>query len=152
VHLPDAGIPDDLSDNARLLSVSFAVPATVVMAKFGAVALLAVAALLAPSRSQVAVGLLAAAGIGAYAVRDITARVRVAADTSGVRVVHGYAGRRRLRWPQIENVRVDTRTRMGVRTELLEIDTGEEIFLYSRFDLGVEPARAEAALRALRRS
>ena len=57
-------------------------------------------------------------------------------------VVKGFAGSERLPWSTIERVRVDTQTRLTSRTELLEIDTGEGIFLLSRFDLGAPCRRS----------
>ena len=105
---------------------------------------------LASNRPQLVVSLLAALGVAAYAVRDVVARERLAADADGVRVTRGYAGHRSLAWSEIERVRVDARTRLGARSEMLEIDAGEEIFLFSRFDLGVDPEDAAAALAAVR--
>ncbi len=81
------------------------------------------------------------AGVGALAllvltVRDLLARVRLAADADGVTVVSGFAGRLRIPWPEIERIRVDSRARYGARMELLELDTGENVHLFSKFDLG----------------
>ena len=78
------------------------------------------------------------------------ARERLRADRDGVVAVRGYAGHRRLTWSEIERVRVDARTRLGASTELLEIDAGEEIYLFSRHDLGVDPTDAVEALEAVR--
>ena len=46
---------------------------------------------------------------------------------------------------------MDTQTRFTSRTELLEIDTGEGIFLLSRFDLGAPCQEVADKLRSLRR-
>ncbi|HEY7272586.1 MAG TPA: PH domain-containing protein [Actinoplanes sp.] len=96
--------------------------------------------------------LAAAAGLGlaGWALRDLIAPVRLAADPDGVTVVVGFAGRRRLSWPEIERVRLDRRDRMGVRTNLLEIDAGDSLYLFGRYDLGAEPADVLASLLALR--
>jgi len=93
---------------------------------------------------------LAALVLAGYALRDLVAPVRLAADLDGVTVIAGYAGRRRLAWSQIERVRVDQRQRLGTRSELLEIDTGDSFHLLSAYDLGqpcVEVADALARLR-----
>jgi hypothetical protein len=92
----------------------------------------------------------AAVGLAAWAVRDLIAPVRLAADTEGVTVVVGYAGRRRLAWSEIERVRVDRRDRLGVRTELLELDADDNLYLFSAHDLGAPPDAVLATLLALR--
>jgi Bacterial PH domain len=91
----------------------------------------------------------AAAGLVGYALRDLALPVRLSADAEGLTLVAGVARRRRLAWSQIERVRVDERTRLGLRTELLEIDTGDALHLFSENDLGAPPTDALAALRAL---
>jgi hypothetical protein len=93
----------------------------------------------------------AAAGLAASAARDLVFPVRLRADAKGLTLVVRLA-RRRLPWSQIERVRVDERHRLGVRTELLEIDTGDELHFFSERELGVPPAEALAALAALSRS
>ncbi len=65
-------------------------------------------------------------------------------------MVVGFAGRRRLSWPEIERVRVDRRERLGLRAELLEVDAGDSLHLFSRNDLGAEPDEVLATLLALR--
>ena len=89
-------------------------------------------------------------GLAGWAVRDLIAPVRLSADTSGVILVVGYARRRHVAWPQIERVRVDHRERMGLRSELLEIDAGDSLHLFSVHDLGTDPAEVAEALNALR--
>ena len=86
-----------------------------------------------------------------YGLRDVLARERLRADADGVVAVRGYSGRRHLAWAEIEAVRVDAHQRLGARTELLEIDTGPEIYQFSRYDLGTEPAEALSMLSAVRR-
>ena len=67
------------------------------------------------------------------------APVRVAADEQGVTVVTGYAGHRRLSWSELDRVRVDSRTRYGARSAFLEIDAGESLYFFSRYDLSADP-------------
>lgn len=96
------------------------------------------------------VALVAAVVLAVYTVRDRLVPVRLAADTEGVDVVTGFAGRRRIPWSEIERVRLDTRSRLGTRSELIEIDTGEQLHLFSQYDLGVpcwEAARTLAAIQ-----
>jgi hypothetical protein len=92
----------------------------------------------------------AALALAGWALRDLIAPVRLAADPDGITVVVGFAGRRHLPWSQVERVRVDTRPRLGLRTETLEIDTGETLHLFSSYDLGAPPADVAARLAALR--
>jgi Bacterial PH domain len=92
----------------------------------------------------------AAVGLAGWALRDVLVPVRLAADPGGVTVVVGLAGRRRLAWSQIERVRVDRRERLGLRSELLELDAGDTLHLFSVHQLGAEPDEVAAALSALR--
>jgi len=88
--------------------------------------------------------------LAGWAVRDLIAPVRLSADTSGVILVVGFARRRHVAWPQIERVRVDRRERLGLRSQLLEIDAGDSLHLFSVHDLGTDPAEVAEALNALR--
>jgi hypothetical protein len=110
------------------------------------VALALAAAFFAGDRPALTAALVAAVVAGAYALRDLLAPVRLAADPQGVTVVTGYAGHRRLRWEEIERIRLESRTRAGLRSELLEIDTGETLHLLSTYDLNARPADVAADL------
>jgi hypothetical protein len=87
-----------------------------------------------------------------WALRDLIAPVRLAADAGGITVITGFARRRHLPWAQIERVRVDVSSRRGLRSELLELDAGESIFLFSAHELGVLPEEVATALADLRTS
>ncbi len=91
-----------------------------------------------------------AIGLGGWALRDLVAPVRLAADSDGVTVVAGFARRRRLAWDEIERVRVDRRERLGISTELLEVDTDEALYLFSMHDLGADPREVFEVLQDLR--
>jgi hypothetical protein len=99
---------------------------------------------------RVAIAVVAAVVLGIWALRDLVAPVRLAADAEGVTVVTGFARRRRLPWSQIERVRVHTSTRRGLRSELLELDAGDSIYLFSAHELGALPDDVAAALADLR--
>ena len=88
--------------------------------------------------------------LAVWALRDLLVPVRLAADTDGVTVVTGFAGRRRLTWPQIERLRVDRSSRRGLSSELLEIDAGDAIYLFSAHELGALPEDVLTELAALR--
>lgn len=96
---------------------------------------------------------LAGAGAVAAAVlalRDILVPVRLRADGEGLVVARGFAGSERLPWSAVERIRVDRRTRLTSRTELLEIDAGEAVFVLSRFDLGAPCQEVAEELRSFR--
>lgn len=90
--------------------------------------------------------------LGAMALRDVLAPVRLATDESGITVVHGYVGRRHVPWSQIEDIKVDINRRYGLRSEILEIDTGDNLHIFSRNDLGASPTEVAAELRRLRQA
>jgi hypothetical protein len=79
------------------------------------------------------------AGLTGWAVRDLIAPIRLAADAEGVTVIIGYARRHRLPWGQIAAVRLDHRDRLGVTNEMVEIDADDGLYLFSMHDLGAEP-------------
>jgi hypothetical protein len=89
------------------------------------------------------------AGLAAWAVRDLIAPVRLAADAEGITVISGYASRRRLPWAQIEAIRLDHRDRLGVSSEMVEIDADDALYLFSMHDLGAEPREVLAVLEHL---
>jgi hypothetical protein len=97
-----------------------------------------------------ALSLVVAVVLTVWAARDLIAPVRLAADAAGVTVITGFARRRHLPWAQIERVRVDVSSRRGLRSELLELDAGESIFLFSAHELGALPEEVAAALGDLR--
>jgi hypothetical protein len=89
----------------------------------------------------------AAVLIGAMGLRDLLVPVRLAADESGITVVHGFAGRRHVPWEAIWDIKVDVRRRWGLRSEMLEIDTGDHLHIFSPHELGASPTEVAAALR-----
>lgn len=80
---------------------------------------------------QRAAALVVAAGGVVWAIRDLVARVRLAADINGVTVVAGFAQKRRFAWPEVARVRVDTRR----HSRMLEVDVRDTLYLFSRYDL-----------------
>ncbi|RQX12242.1 hypothetical protein DDE19_29210 [Micromonospora ureilytica] len=128
------------------------VPASLPAAKLaGAVLLIALGLLFADGDPvRLALAVLAAAALAGWAVRDLIAPVRLAVDPAGLTVIHGFAGRRLLPWPAIEAITVDRRPRLGLTSEVLEIDAGESLHLFSRYDLGTTPEEVAAELRAAR--
>lgn len=99
---------------------------------------------------QLVVATVAAAGLFGWGVRDHAVPVRLRLEPDGVYVITGLARWRRLDWAQIEQIQVAVQSRLGLRTETLEIDSGDTIHVLGRHDLGTEPAEVAAVLRAAR--
>ncbi|HEX6074684.1 MAG TPA: PH domain-containing protein [Micromonosporaceae bacterium] len=119
--------------------------------KLGAAVVLAVVGpLLVRDRPGLILILAAAVAVGTYALRDILAPVRLAADGEGVTVVTGFATKRRIPWRDVERIRVDERRRFGLRSALLEIDAGSSLHLFGASELGTPVEDAAEALRHLR--
>jgi hypothetical protein len=123
--------------------VRFHVDRRFMWAKFVVAAIFVATPLVAASSaSGIVIGLIVGVGLAIYGLRDVLAPVRLAADADGVTVVSGFAGQRRIAWGGIERVRLDQRSRYGGRQALLEIDEGESLHFFSRYDLGMPPSEA----------
>jgi hypothetical protein len=134
-------------------SVSYRVDPRLTAVKVGGFVIFALAALtFRDDRAKLAFTAVAALVVGVYALRDLLAPVRLAANRQGLTVVRGYAGHRDLEWGEIEGLRLDERRRLGTRSAALEIDTGDHLYLLSPYDLGTDPAEAVEALDRLRTS
>jgi Bacterial PH domain len=99
-----------------------------------------------PGRVLAGVGL---AILAAYAVGDLVFSPRLTASSDGV-VVRSPLLRARLTWPEIEDVRADSRVRYGLRSSTLEVDAGAVLAVFSRRALGADPEEAAALVRACR--
>ncbi|GAA2611294.1 PH domain-containing protein [Actinomadura fulvescens] len=129
---------------------SWRVPLPQTAVKCAATVVLAALAVLSTGDPQlVFLAGIAALGAGALALRDLLAPVRLTADAEGLTVVSGYAGKRRVPWPDVTAVRVDERQRLLMRTRLLEIETRDDLHLLSTFDLGEDVRDVEAELLRL---
>ncbi|MEU0547271.1 PH domain-containing protein [Micromonospora sp. NPDC005979] len=128
------------------------VPSTLPAAKLAGAVLLVALGLLFADGDPVRLVLagVAAAALAVWAVRDLVAPVRLAVDPAGLTVIHGFAGRRLLPWSTVEAISVDRRQRLGLTGEILEIDAGESLHLFGRYDLGATPEEVAVALRAAR--
>ncbi|RZU72277.1 PH (Pleckstrin Homology) domain-containing protein [Micromonospora kangleipakensis] len=126
------------------------VPVILPVAKLiGAVVVVGLGLLLAgDDRVQPVLAGLAAAALAGWGLRDLVAPVRLAADRDGITVAQGFAGHRRLPWREVEAITVDRRTRRGLTAETLEIDAGESLHLFGRYDLNAPPAEVAETLRA----
>lgn len=113
--------------------------------------------LLARDSPGLGLAAVAAVAVGAYALRDILAPVRLAADREGLTVVTGFAGKRQIPWRDVERIRVDRSARVGLRamldaehTALLEVDTGSSLHLFGASELGAPVEEVAETLRRFR--
>jgi hypothetical protein len=113
-------------------------------------AFLGVAVVYSSDRMKLLVTLAGAVLLGAYALRDLIAPVRLTADESGLTVIAGYRRRKLLDWSQIERIRVDEHSRLGLRSEMLEIDAGDSLHLLSTYDLNAPVSDVAERLLELR--
>jgi hypothetical protein len=127
--------------------IRWRVPVRVPVGKLIVAGVMVALAVVATAQSwQVAVALAAAAAMVGWAARDLVMPVRLAADATGVTVVTGFARKIRLPWSQVDRVRVDTRR----RSRLLEVDTGDNLHLFSRYDLDADLDEVASRLEGLR--
>jgi len=139
----EEGVPPD--------AVSWRVrPGLVVVKAVGAVVFLAAGIWAAADPVGLAIGIGGAVVLAALAARDLVAGTTVRADRSGVTVRTGIAGHRHLDWYEIERIRVDRRARLGIRTELVELDCDDELYLFGANQLGAPCDQVVATLTAMR--
>ncbi|NBE82190.1 PH domain-containing protein [Micromonospora rubida] len=126
------------------------VPALVPVVKLiGAAALVGLGLLFAEGdRVRLVLAAAGAVALAGWAARDLLVPVRLAVDPTGITVVRGLAGRHRLPWDAVEAITVDRRPRLGLSAEILEIDAGDSLHLYGRYDLDAPPGEVAEALRA----
>lgn len=148
---PEPGPDEPAADRPDRWRVS---PGRVVFELAGTVIFAVVAVVTALARIDrigVVVAAAAAVALGICAARDLLVPVRVEADADGVTVVAGFARRVRLPWSAVERVRVDAHSRYGLRSEHLEIDAGESLYLFSSAELSAPVADVAERLAELRR-
>lgn len=90
----------------------------------------------------------AAVGLLAFATFSWRARPKLAITEDGLTVA-GLRRVRTLRRNEVQDVRITEFRRIGRRTRLLELDTADDrLLVFTRWDLGTDPARVLEALRA----
>jgi hypothetical protein len=131
--------------------VSWRVDRRLTVAKSAGAVIFTVAALIGyPDWGEVLVVGCAAALAAAMAARDLMAPVPLAADADGLTIRTGFAGVRRLEWAQIQRVVVDARRGLVLRSQVLELDTGDNLYFFGINDLGVAPQDVADTLQAFR--
>ncbi len=92
---------------------------------------------------------LAAALLLGYVVTDLVFTPRLTVSAAGI-VINSPLTRATLEWSEIEHVRADTRTRLGLRSTTLEVDAGPVLAVLSRRALAGDPAEIAELVRAFR--
>lgn len=84
-----------------------------------------------------------------YVVTDLVFAPRLVASRAGLRI-NSPLLRAELSWPEVADVRADVRSRYGLRSTTLEIDTGATIAVFTRRTLGTDPEDAADLVLACR--
>jgi hypothetical protein len=82
-------------------------------------------------------------------LRDVIVPVRLSAGPPGVTVATGFAGRRTIAWDQIERIRVDARRGVLLRSQVLELDAGDQLYFFSVNELNTPCDEVADTLRAM---
>jgi hypothetical protein len=84
-----------------------------------------------------------------YVISDFVFSPRLVAGPEGITVRSPFT-RAQLAWSDIEDVRADTRFRLGLRSTNLEVDTGSTLVVLSRRAIGTDPVLAAEQIQAVR--
>jgi hypothetical protein len=85
----------------------------------------------------------------AYVIADVAFSPRLVVSGEGV-VIRSPLTRATLTWGEVDDVRAESRTRLGLRSTTLEIDAGPVLAVLSRRALGADPAEVADLVRAFR--
>jgi hypothetical protein len=91
----------------------------------------------------------AALGLLGYVGSDLVFSPRLVVSRGGL-VINAPLNRARLSWDEVDEIRVETRVRRGLRSTTLEIGSGESLAVFSRRALGTEPVHAVTIVDAFR--
>jgi len=129
---------------------SWRVDRRLTVAKLAGAAIFALAAVVGyPDPGQVIVVGLAAALLAVLGTRDLIAPVRLAASPAGLTITTGFAGRREIAWADIASIKVDARRGILLRSQVLELDTGDNLYFFGANDLGAPCDEVVDRLRSL---
>jgi PH (Pleckstrin Homology) domain-containing protein len=93
---------------------------------------------------------LAALLLAGYAVTDLAFWPRLTATGEGVHI-RTPTTRAVLSWSEVDAVRVDERSHLGLMSRTLEIDAGALLVVFSRRTLGADPREVAQLLTAFSR-
>jgi hypothetical protein len=85
----------------------------------------------------------------AYVIADVAFSPRLVVSGEGV-VIRSPLTRATLTWGEVDDVRAESRSRLGLRSTTLEIDAGPVLAVLSRRALGADPAEVADLVRAFR--
>ncbi len=105
--------------------------------------------LLSDDPQQEILAFLAAIVLATFAALDLYFNPRLVVDARGL-TLRTPTVRATLPWLDRPIVRIDSRTRLGLASHTLEIDTGELLVVLSRHALGADPEPVNARVQALR--
>ena len=114
-----------------------------------AVVAVAVAILSGDSPGRILAGI-AAVLLAGYVITDLAFWPRLVATGGGL-TIRTPSTRTTLPWEAVDAVRVDERTRLGLMSRTLEIDSGALLVVLSRRALGEDPRTVADLLEAFRR-
>jgi hypothetical protein len=139
------------SDTPVPTEAAWRVDTRLTVAKWAGAAIFALAAVIGfPDAGQLIVVGIAALLLLVLALRDVLSPVRLAADLNGVTVAAGFRGRRTIPWADIENVKIDARRGVLLRSQVLELDAGDQLYFFSTNELGAPCDEVADTLAAIR--
>jgi hypothetical protein len=147
---PTPGETPETGQDAQTREASWRVDRRLTVAKLAGAAIFALAAVIGyPDPGQVIVVGLAAVMLAVLGARDLVAPVRLAASPAGLTVTTGFAGRREIAWADIASIKVDARRGILLRSQVLELDTGDNLYFLGANDLGAPCDEVVDRLRSL---
>lgn len=90
----------------------------------------------------------AAVALAAVSLHGLLVRPRLTADPRGLRI-RTATGKHDLHWPEV-TTRVRTTRRLGRNAATLEIEAGEQLFVFGWLELGADPLDVLDTLTALK--
>jgi hypothetical protein len=85
--------------------------------------------------------------LGSYVATDLVFWPRLTASRDGL-LIRTPTARTNLAWADVDAIRVDERTRLGLMSRTLEIDAGPFLVVFSRRALGDDPRTVLGTLEA----
>ena len=146
--MPDP-TPDE-SDTPVPTEVTWRVDTRLTVGKWAGAAIFVLAAVVGfRDPGQLIVVGVAAALLLVLGLRDVIVPVRLAAGPDGVTVATGFAGRRTVPWAEIDHIKVDARRGMLLRSQVLELDAGDQLYFFSVNELNTPCDEVAATLGAM---
>lgn len=139
------------SDTPAPTEVAWRVDTRLTIGKWAGAAIFTLAAVIGyPEPGQVIVVGLAAVLLLVLGLRDVLSPVRLAADLDGVTVATGFRGRRTIPWAEVDHIKVDARRGMFLRSQVLELDAGDQLYFFGSNELGTPCDEVADTLTGLR--